>query len=159
MLITDHSPLVNQLLSDKSVPVVAVAQIQRFAPTLAAYYTLKYRKGSLNANADACSTLPLNTKHADPPVLTMSVLLLTQLNNTTVMRHPIATKIDKLPDRRKLKSYILKRFPKKIEKNLHLFVRVKDELSFKDDIISRGSCAFIPPIFKKLILDEFHSSL
>ena len=73
--LTDHRPLINLLSEDKLVPSVTAARIQLWALTLSAYsYKIKYRKGSLHANADACSHLPLSTKFADPPLLAESVL-------------------------------------------------------------------------------------
>nr|XP_037282377.1 uncharacterized protein LOC119175541 [Rhipicephalus microplus] len=45
---------------DKPIPQMAAARIQRWVLLLAAYqYDLEYRKGELNANADALSRLPL----------------------------------------------------------------------------------------------------
>lgn len=75
VLLTDHRPLVNLLSEDKRVLCVAVARIQRWALKLSAYfYRIKYRKSSLHSNADVCSRLLLNTKHADPAVPAESVL-------------------------------------------------------------------------------------
>nr|XP_037275891.1 uncharacterized protein LOC119168598 [Rhipicephalus microplus] len=59
-LVTDHKPLTGLLGPDKPIPQMAAARIQRWALLLAAYqYDLEYRKGELNANADALSRLPL----------------------------------------------------------------------------------------------------
>lgn len=57
---TDHQPLVSLFAETKGVPTMAAARIQRWALTLGAYnYTIKFRKGTLNSNADALSRLPL----------------------------------------------------------------------------------------------------
>lgn len=52
----------------------------------------------------------------------------------TVQWHMIATEIGKYPDLSKLRSYILKGFPKLIENNLHSFLCAKDELSIEEGI-------------------------
>lgn len=59
--------LVNLLIQNKQIAIVAIAQIQCWALTLFAYsYTIKYHKDIIHANVDACSQLPLNDKLADP---------------------------------------------------------------------------------------------
>lgn len=75
------------LSEGKPVPIVAAALIQRWTLTLAAHsYKMKYRKGSLHANADACSRLPLNTKYVDPPV-PAELVPLVQLLDDSPMAH------------------------------------------------------------------------
>lgn len=61
-LLKDHKPLRDLLSEDKPVPSVAAARIQRWVLTLSAYsYKIRFRKGSLQGNADACSRLPVKT--------------------------------------------------------------------------------------------------
>lgn len=65
-LYTDHQPLLGILASDKPIPSLAAARIQRWAITLAAYqYELRYRYGKNMEVADALSRLPLPVKHKD----------------------------------------------------------------------------------------------
>ena len=112
-LLTDHCPLVNLLSDDKPVLSVAAARIQQWALTLSVYlYKIKYRKSSSHANADACSCLPLSTKFVDLPLPAESVLLLKEFDDTPVIRHMIASEVEKGPDLSMLKSYILKGFQK-----------------------------------------------
>lgn len=57
---TDHKPLMSLFSETKCIPPLASARIQRWALTLSAYqYTIVYRAGKDNANADALSRLPL----------------------------------------------------------------------------------------------------
>jgi len=57
---TDHKPLTHIFSESRAVPTMASGRIQRWALTLSAYsYTIKYRKGVENSNADALSRLPL----------------------------------------------------------------------------------------------------
>ncbi|CAG2195305.1 unnamed protein product [Mytilus edulis] len=58
-IITDHKPLIGLFREDKPIPTMAASRIQRWALTLAAYeYTIVYKEGSLNGNADGLSRLP-----------------------------------------------------------------------------------------------------
>ena len=53
---TDHRPLTHLFSESKGVPTMASGQIQRWALLLSAYdYTIRYKQGKLNANADALS--------------------------------------------------------------------------------------------------------
>ena len=59
-LITDHNPLFSLFNEHKAIPSHALALIQRWALTQAAYeYTLVSRRTDVHANADALSRLPL----------------------------------------------------------------------------------------------------
>ena len=60
VLYTDHKPLVGLFAEDKPIPAMASARTQRWALTLAAYeYSIRYRPGKCNANADCLSRLPV----------------------------------------------------------------------------------------------------
>ena len=57
---TDHKPLLGLFNESRSVPHMASGRVQRWALILAAYeYTIVYKPGQANANADAFSRLPL----------------------------------------------------------------------------------------------------
>ena len=67
-LCTDHKPLQSLLNESKPVPCMASARIQRWALTLASYeYTIKYKSGPANSNADALSRLPLPATFSEYP--------------------------------------------------------------------------------------------
>ena len=58
-LVTDHKPLLGLLSEAKPIPSMCAARMQRWALLLASYdYTLDYRKGAHNGNADCTSRLP-----------------------------------------------------------------------------------------------------
>ena len=64
---SDHKPLQHLFESSRAVPQLASARLQRWALILSAYdYTIAYRPGDKNANADSLSRLPL----PEPPVQT-----------------------------------------------------------------------------------------
>ncbi|KAG8173613.1 hypothetical protein JTE90_006536, partial [Oedothorax gibbosus] len=77
----DHRPLVTLFSEKKPVPPMANSRIQRWALTLSAYtYTVRYRPGLQNGNADACSRLPLQTGFKDPPLPVEFVLQLERVD-------------------------------------------------------------------------------
>ena len=68
-ILTDHKPLERVFHPDKATPQMAAARIQRWALILASYtYSIQYKEGSQNANADALSRLPLPDTPAVTPV-------------------------------------------------------------------------------------------
>ena len=59
-LYSDHKPLIHIFSEAKSVPIMESVQLQRWVLTFSGYsYSIKYKKGSLQGNADALSRLPL----------------------------------------------------------------------------------------------------
>ncbi|VDI23998.1 Hypothetical predicted protein [Mytilus galloprovincialis] len=64
---------------------MAASRIQRWALTLAAYeYTIVYKEGSLNGNADGLSRLPLKTNIEKTPTPGDTILLMEHLATTAV---------------------------------------------------------------------------
>jgi len=102
-LYTDHQPLVGLFAEEKPVSVMASAGVQRWALTLAAYeYTIKYRAGKCNANADALSRLPVAETPVCTPVPAEVIGLMEKLNHTPVtaqkiknwtLRDPVLSKV------------------------------------------------------------------
>ncbi|XP_037507733.1 uncharacterized protein K02A2.6-like [Rhipicephalus sanguineus] len=79
VLKTDHEPLVGLFKETKAVPAVAAARIQRWGLILGAHqYTIKYKPGQQNGNADALSRLPAeeaeDTNSQSEQVLSTSLL-------------------------------------------------------------------------------------
>ena len=73
---TDHKPLQSLLNESKPIPCMASARIQRWALTLATYeFTIKYKSGPGNSNADALSHLPLPATFSEVPIPSELVLL------------------------------------------------------------------------------------
>ena len=87
VLLTDHKPLLGLLSEEKGIPSMAAAQIQRWAITLTAYnYSLKYRPGFQNSNADLFGRYPLKNTNKESSQLTNQVLL------TKLLQSPITSK-------------------------------------------------------------------
>ena len=82
---TDHKPLEGLLSATKGVPPLAAPRVQRWALTLAAYkYSIHYKVGRQNENADALSRLPLPELPSTVPQPGETVLLMNHLNETPV---------------------------------------------------------------------------
>ena len=84
-LLTDHKPLTYLFGEHRPVPLMASARIQCWALTLAAHdYSVKYKRGQDNSNADALSRLPLSVRPAQVPLPGEMVLLMEHLHITPV---------------------------------------------------------------------------
>ena len=82
---TDHKPLTHIFNESKATPTLASARIQRWALTLGAYsYTIQYRKGEENSNADALSRLPQATSQQNPPKPAELIQLMEHLDTSPV---------------------------------------------------------------------------
>ena len=56
---TDHKPFTHIFSESRAIPTMASSRLQRWALLLGAYdYTIQYKEGKENANADALSRLP-----------------------------------------------------------------------------------------------------
>ena len=68
-LYSDHKTLEQLFSESKQIPAMALARIQRWALTLAAYqYTIKHKPGASVSNKDALSRLPLKCNFTDSQV-------------------------------------------------------------------------------------------
>ena len=76
-LFTDHKPLLGLFSEKAELPVRAAARVLRWALLLSAYnYTLEYRPGSGNANADGLSRLPLDARNGEVSQVVSSVCMM-----------------------------------------------------------------------------------
>lgn len=157
-LITDHQPLVSLLSEKKPIPAMAAARIQRWALMLSAYnYTIQHRKGSLHANADAISRLPLNVTAAET-LPTEYVLLIRNLDAS-----PITSKIvTKATTDDSILAQVIKHtrdgWPSKtsITEVIAPFYKRRTELSMINEILLIGNRVIIPKALQPAALDELH---
>ena len=85
IIYTDHKPLSYLFDASKAIPQMASARIQRWAITLSAYnYSIEYKPGQCNSNADALSRLPLPDTPVEIPTPADTVFLLDHINSTPV---------------------------------------------------------------------------
>ena len=109
---TDHKPLSYLFDSTQTVPQIASAHLQRWALTLSAYsYSIEYKAGRSNGNADALSRLPLPDIPAEIPMPADTIFLLEHLNNTPVTANMIKRWSNQDPVLAKVKNLVLQGWP------------------------------------------------
>ena len=90
---------------------MAAERIKTWALMLAASeYTIQYRKGTGNANADALSQPPLN-EDVKAPTISSAIAVLAHLQTTPVKADKIRQWISRDPVCSKVKWYILQGWP------------------------------------------------
>ena len=79
-ILSDHKPLQYLFNEERPVPPMASSWVQCWALTLSAYsYSIVFRPGKLQGNADALSHLPLPVSPSEVPIPGNTVLLLEAL--------------------------------------------------------------------------------
>ena len=152
---SDHKPLQHLFSESRSIPTMASARIQRWALTLNAYsYTISYKPGSSNANADVLSRLPLPEVPANTSLPGETVLLLETLQG------PMSAKqVRILTDRDPLLSTVQRMEQQGWhytgDEEMQPFIRRKDELSVQDGCLLWGRVA-IPQSGLATVLAELH---
>ena len=69
IMYSDHKPLIHIFGKSKSVPVMVSARLQKWALTLSSYtYTIRYKRGDNQGNADALSHVPFPEFPVTTPV-------------------------------------------------------------------------------------------
>ena len=130
---TDHKPLTHSFCVSRGIPVMASGRLQKWALTLTAYdYSIQYREGSKNANADALSRLPLPSTVRDVPIPAEVVHLMEHLDMSLISSSLTRTWMaqDQTLSKVTCRSWLLKGWPShKLEEQFQLFVRRRDELS------------------------------
>jgi len=91
-MISDHRPLQHLFNETRAIPTMASARIQRWALTLSAYnYYIQHRPGKQLAKADLLSRLPLPDTITDPPLPGETILLMEELNTSSISTANIKT--------------------------------------------------------------------
>ena len=89
-ILTDHKPLLGLLGESRAIPSMTAARIQRWALLLARYsYTLKYRPGNANVDADCMSRLPINN-NSESSSITNTIHMMS-LNHAPVTAEDVRT--------------------------------------------------------------------
>ena len=124
--------------------------------TLSAYdYSIVYKPGDSNSNADVLSCLPLPDKPVNVPVPGETILLL-----DTLSKPMTAKQVKCLTDRDPLLSSVRRftqqgwRYPK--DESLKPFYNRKEELSVQDGIVLWGSRVIVPQSGRASVLEVLH---
>ena len=135
---------------------------ERWALTFSAYdYTMTFREGKANANADALSCLPLPNHITVTPAPADVVHLLDLLSKTPVNAENIRnwTRVD--PRLSKVYHYVRTEWPRSITENdleLKPYFDRRTELSVHNGVLLWGSRVVVPPQGRISILHELHSA-
>ena len=165
---TDHKPLLGLLQSGRAIPQMASGRMLRWALFLANYnYSLEYRTGPENGNADALSRLPLDNPHDDLPVpeevvlsLTMAedaVLSLRQGDDKPVTARTIGLLTQRDPVLSQVLRMVREGWPSTVEPALQPYHQRQTELSLFDGCICWGSRVIVPSAAREAILAELHT--
>ncbi|KAG8174283.1 hypothetical protein JTE90_020770 [Oedothorax gibbosus] len=161
VLCTDHRPLVTLFSEKKPVPPMANSRIQRWALTLYAYtYTVRYRPGLQNDNADACSRLTLQTGFKDPPLPVELVLQLERVDLGPVSVDDIRQATLSDATLGQVSKLILEGWPENPDqdKNLSPYFKKRFELSVEGGVVLWGNRIVIPNVLRSKILQELQST-
>ena len=141
----------------KPTPTMASARIQRWALMLSCYdYEIQYRPGSQQANADACSRLPLPTSVQNIPTPAETVLVMEHLETTPVSAKQVRLWTQRDPVMSKVLHFTLQGWPNQVAPEFKPFHNRSKELSIEDNCIMWGNRVVIPPQGRQQLLDELH---
>ena len=141
---------------------MASARVQRWAITLSAYtYTIQFKSGKENANADAMSRLPLPDAVPEVPVPPELVLLMEHLTTTPVSAQQIKKLTDRDPVLSEVKKFVLHGWPmhsEPLSEGLLPFTWRKSELSVQDGCLLWGSRVIVPIPVRNKVMEELHET-
>ncbi|XP_021370583.1 uncharacterized protein K02A2.6-like isoform X2 [Mizuhopecten yessoensis] len=155
---TDHKPLLGIFKTDRAIPTMASARIQRWALLLAAYeYDLIYRPGTLNANADGLSRLPLSETVDEVPVPGEMILMMDTLNSSPVTFEQVQTWTKQDPTLQEVIGWVYRGWGEKCpNERLKPYHNRRHELNLYEDVLLWGNRVVIPTFGRASLLDALH---
>ncbi|XP_055915366.1 uncharacterized protein K02A2.6-like [Eupeodes corollae] len=157
LIVSDHQALREIFNPKKGMSGVAAARLQRWAIILSMYdYRVEYRKGSLMANADACSRLPLEgtTGIEEVKMVNMIKNCSEELN---INSQEVAKKTQADPILKKVFEYVFHHdWPKSISDDIAPYFRKRNSLSTENQSIFYGNRVVIPLQLQKSVLNMIH---
>lgn len=160
-LVTDHKPLTTLFASDRQIPQMASARIQRWALTLAAYqYEIQYKKGVLHSNADALSRLPLPCKTEEVPQPAELVHALSVLEECALTSNHIRSLQQRDPILSRVYQWVMQGWSMEQCRNppFKPYYARKEELSAMDGILTWGARVVIPTAARPDVLKLLHDT-
>ncbi|UYV73841.1 hypothetical protein LAZ67_11001093, partial [Cordylochernes scorpioides] len=157
-ILTDHKPLVGMFNPKKPIPQVLSPRMLRWCLTLAAYtYTMEYKPGKVNCNADALSRLPLNECPSVVP--NVREVFFIESEYAAINSSEVAKITSKDPILSKVKFWAMNRWPeRKVDDRFKDFVSKSNEISVHKDCLLWGSRVIIPERLRKYILNLLHDT-
>ncbi|UYV80805.1 K02A2.6-like, partial [Cordylochernes scorpioides] len=157
-ILTDHKPLVGIFNPKKPIPQVLSPRMLRWCLTLAAYtYSIEYKPGKVNCNADALSRLPLNECPSVVP--NPSEVFFIESEHAAINSSEVAKLTNKDPILSKVKFWAMNGWPeRKVDDKFRDFVSKSSEISVHKDCLLWGSRVIIPERLRKYILNLLHDT-
>ena len=136
---SDHKPLHHLFRETNAIPAMASARIHRWALTLGTYnYSIMYKAGKLNANADLLNHLPLQTP-LEIPVPQETILLMESLQQSPVTASQIKTWTNRDPVLSSVRDPIFRGWKESGNPALQPYQQRKNELSTHDGCLLWGN--------------------
>jgi hypothetical protein len=155
---TDHTPLTHLFNENKTVPAMASGRIQRWALLLSAYdYTIRYKQGKTNANADALSRLPLPSDTREIPIPAEVIHLMEHLDATPLSSSHIRQWTDQDLTLSKLKRWVMEGWPDQPDSDQELAPYVQ-ELGNEGGCLLCWCRVVVPLRGRKWALQMLHES-
>ena len=158
-LVTDHKPLLGLINEDRPIPAQASARIQRWALTLASYdYTLRFKRTSDHANADALSRLPLPSSPSSIPIPAETVLLMETLDASPITAADLRTWTRRDPTLSRVFRYVECGWhdDHDCDDDMKPYRQRRTELSIQDDCLLWGNRLIIPQQGRQRVLSALH---
>ena len=158
---TDHKPLTHLFNETKAVPLMASGRIQRWALLLSAYdYSIQYKQGKTNANADALSRLPLPSDVRESEIPAEVVHLMEHLNSTPLSSSQIRQWTDQDLILSKVKRWVEEGWPDQPNSDQELapYVQRRMELGLEGGCVLWGCRVVVPPRGRTRALKMLHES-
>ena len=162
-ILSDHKPLQYLFAVDRPIPQMVSPRVQRWALTLSAFdYTISFRAGKLQGNADALSRLPLQHSPEEVPTPGDMILLLEALD---LSEAPIsAAAINKLTG----KDPVLSRVRSVVQHGtwdslcsdsvFQPYKLRRLELSVQDGCVLWGSRVVVPQVAREAVIKILHEA-
>ena len=159
ILLTDHKPLLGLLSENKPIPAMACARIQRWALLLASYnYTLQYRSGVDNGNADCLSRFPCDS--VSDVSKSQNYIMMMELSHAPVTSTEVKSHTRTDPILSKVYDYVMsgKLYPGMSADQFKPYIRISSELSTENGCVLWGNRVIIPQDLQDTVLEELHQA-
>ena len=155
-LVTDHQPLTALFCPERIISATTASRLQRQAVFLSGYsYTIKYRRTTQHANADALSRLPV--PHEDSGVDTeVDVFALQQIDMLPITAMHLKRETGRDPQLSRVLTYVQAGWPKTVEDNVQIFFDKRQELTTEQGCLMWGMRVVIPQVYQQKVLEELH---
>ena len=156
-LITDHKPLTAILASNKAIPSLAAARLQRWAILLSAYqYDIQFCRTQDHANADGLSRLPVQVPPGEEVSTAAACFNLGQIQSLPVTSSEVARATRRDPTLSKVLLYTQQGWPAQLPVEMQPFESRRNELTAEGNCLLWGLRVVIPPKLRATVLRDLH---